>query len=99
MWSANSYYYKVVREGNFALSLFHFANLYFTLSLKVYKSLWNKRHLRNGRPVSFASTARDSLLRHTPALAVADSGDGAVGGKKSLDAALVQLGKGFLVIR
>ena len=31
MWSANSYYYKVVREGNFALSLFHFANLYFTL--------------------------------------------------------------------
>jgi len=31
MSSANSYYYKVVREGNFALSLFHFANLYFTL--------------------------------------------------------------------
>ena len=38
MWSANSYYYKVVREGNFALSLFHFANLYFTLS-RIFKKI------------------------------------------------------------
>jgi hypothetical protein len=31
MWSANSYYYKVVREGNFALSLLRFCqSLFYT---------------------------------------------------------------------